>query len=234
MKTLSIALIILGFALSKGTSAETFECTLRLDVFRTSCTYPVLIEEINQDASRALVSVDMSEGWQCLKMRAVVMEPEGFLLNIGNSPTNNGGGGDGSTFSNDSELDVIVTEANSGGVLRAYANDFSNGPRLPGGSGAQPILRIDDFLAPFRRIDFEIGDQCLYAKGRKNSTLQSEFIYRLGGLDEEAGENDFTYWVGVNRVITGLSSRNGSGVQRVRFVLSTDPCEPCLNAHVVE
>ncbi len=59
----------------------------------------------------------------------------------------------------------------------------------------------------------------------KNVTLLSEFIYRLGGNDDEAGLNDFRYWIGINTVVSNLhGSRVGTGVKAMILTVSTEDC----------
>ncbi len=204
---------------------ESTQCHVRIDKkgVNSNCDGPISV--VDSTFEDALVRVDMSEA-QCLKMDVRILNPIGWVLNVGNSPSNNGAGGDGADFTNDSELDIRVLEDTPlPGALRAYTNDNAEETR--------PILTVENFVhrRGYNRINIEIGDQCLRAartrRGKTNAQLQSDFIYRLDGPDEEASENDSLYWIGLNRVISDGSGRLGGGVRNVNFSLSPNACGTC-------
>jgi hypothetical protein len=243
-----LPLFLLGNTL---VSAAQYQCAVAFergtDSFDSNCQSPVVVEELTADD--ALLSVDMT-GWQCLRVAAKIREPGGWVMNVGNSYSNNGGGGDDGDFSNDSELEItfdepLVAESQGQGLLRVFDNDYT--------AQAVPVLKISDFVEPYRSgVHLEVGDQCVSvatcahgrhqgtdeqpgatAEGRRftgvhhNATLQSESVFRLGGSDGEAGANDRLYWIGLNRVVQSGSPRTGTGVQKVFFTLSSDACRSC-------
>ena len=133
-------------------------------------------------------------GWQCFWIEAEINDPEGWIINVGNSYSNNGGGGDSGDFTNDSELEItfdeeLVPESEGQGLLRVFDNGYN--------TQVVPVLKIGDFISEHKSIvQMGIGDQCVNVTPR-NVALQSENVFRLGGADDEAGVNDYLYWVGL-------------------------------------
>jgi hypothetical protein len=233
--------------------AADYSCsiTIRNDGVVSTCQEPITIVDQDDADGRAVVRVDMQsmQNWQCFKAVAVIYEPEGWVINVGNSPTNNGYGGDGTSFSNDSEMQIVVPTDGENGILSLYHNDYSDGP--------YPMMVVDDMISHFSVLELSIGDQYFYAENKgasdikqlfeghhsrdirksyknhkrkrfcrdsKNVKLLSDVIYRLGGNDYEAGSNDFIYWIGINRVIGPTGNRIGSGIKKITLTVSTDAC----------
>ena len=169
---------------------------------------------------KAVVEIDMGAGnYSVLEMKIEIEDPAGdYLLNIGNSPTNNGGGGDAGQFSNDSELDVASDATNPNFILQLYANDYFTTP------GAV-LANLTNLFPPTptivtRILRVKIADQRMCVCNQNTGALrdaESPYIFRLGGPDAEAGGlNDFIYYAAFNRVI-GSPDRTGSGVRTVTF-----------------
>jgi len=135
--------------------------------------------------------------------------PTGYLLNIGDSSTNNAGGGDSGTQSNDSELEIV------NGVLNIYRSD-------EGGSG---LLATESNAAPANgRISIEISNNTItyynYSSGAR-LTWTSPYIFALDGQSDSEGSVNYDIFAGVNRVVRD-TSRTGSGVDSV-YVSFVDP-----------
>jgi hypothetical protein len=165
---------------------------------------------------QAVMEIDM-EGQQALEMKIEISDPGGnWLLNVGNSTSNNGAGGDGGHFSNDSEFDMAKS---TDWELNVYGNDYSIGDGIP-----RPLLRILDFLDEGAdTIRVKIGDGCLWIKTELNgqklnevTLFDNDYIFRLGAPDEECDCLDYQYYAAFNRVIHS-SARTGSGVNKVTF-----------------
>ena len=252
-KTCIIASLLAFFGYQPLMAADyTCSITIRGGEIYSTCQEPVEIVQRDDANGRAIVRVDMQSmgNWNCLNATAVIANPEGWVLNVGNSPTNNGYGGDGATFSNDSETEIVVPSGASSGVLHLYHNDYSVGP--------YPMMTVDELISDFSIMKLSFGDQYFHAKSSaspktrhffkdgqstetsqdysklkwmlshqetKNVTLWSQFIYRLGGSDDEAGRNDFIYWIGINTVVNStIGSRVGSGVRKIIITVTTDAC----------
>lgn len=168
--------------------------------------------------SRAVMKIEMANH-QALEMKIEVNNPGGdWLLNIGNSPSNNGAGGDGRDFSNDSELDIT---GDGDWKLSVYGNDYSIGAGIP-----RPLLRVQDFLGAnaVNIVRVKIGDKRLWIKsepsGNEAVLLDNEYISRLGASDSECNCVDYQYYAAFNRTI-GDSRRTGNGVTKVIFLWSS-------------
>jgi len=154
----------------------------------------------------------------CYTIIIEIEGPTGWWLNLGNSPTNNGAGGDGGTFSYDSELDMHNTQ------LMISGNDYDHDkcPKL-----SHPYVNIRNFVNPSDKIIIQVHDgfvriesgatgnvvtlpECL--PGQYARAVQP-CIFACGHNRKDAehnGPNDYTYWLGLNQVVNG--SRSGSGV----------------------
>jgi len=185
--------------------------------------YPSLSLDLDGSAVEA---IDMGN-YTVLEMKIMIVDPAGpWLLNIGNSPSNNGGGGDGGDFANDSELDITGDGDNF--ILQLYANDYFSTP------GAV-LANLTDLFPPTPTIVLwvlrvKIADQKMCALVENTGALrgdpdnpdpESQYIFRLGGADKEHlpnYQNDFIYYAAFNRVISGTPDRTGSGVTKVTFM----------------
>jgi len=182
----------------------------------------------------AVVEIDMGAGnYSVLEMKIEIQAPSGgWLLNIGNSPTNDGAGGDYGDFANDSELDVYGDATYPNFILQLYANQYFS---TPGAVVANlvPLFNLQPTPTPVLWIlRIKIADQKMCALVENTGALrgdpdnpapESPYVFRLGGPDNEAnggvGPNDYKYYAAFNRVIyTDVHpDRTGSGVTKVTF-----------------
>ncbi|MCL6582592.1 MAG: hypothetical protein K6U11_03055 [bacterium] len=207
------------------------------DVINSSCNCsgPVNIVP-GPGPQRGVVEVDMTN-YTTLTVDVEFKTPQGYVLNIGDSETNNGHGGDAGTTSNDAELDIIapiiappypdfddetkVLPAYLLNIpLRVFPNDFSY-PEHP-----RPMLQVDNFLKPQGKTSAKFIIKAKYVNSTNNSqnaTLQSAYLLRLENVDLErpGGMNDKKWWIGVNRVICDpYGVRVGQGVTWIKFTLN--------------
>jgi hypothetical protein len=209
------------FASPALATANEYNCQLKLKpVASNDCSAPVTVSEfIPGDEAVLHVNMNGAGGpYSCMTVELVLASPNGWVANIGNSPTNNGLGGfdsagDGGVGPRDSELEV---RAGATSNLRVYGNQ--NSP--PGTLNAHNMLTVDDFASGLSRLTFEVDDGSLRARDSlsgKNACLRSPFIYR---------RPDQFYHIGLNRVIdlTGVPGRVGNGVWSADITLSSTPC----------
>ncbi|MCO4773628.1 MAG: hypothetical protein KDA24_26585 [Deltaproteobacteria bacterium] len=134
---------------------------------------------------------------------------DNWALNIGNSPSNNGWGGDGSEFANDTEVQLW----NNG--VQVIQNDFGvnvGEPQILAGFGPATDLSGD-------LVEATVCDG-YFAWDSSTSTgdVTDPHLFQIDGdeADFQASANDYsndTYlWIGVGRTI-GWAGRNGTGVQ---------------------
>ncbi len=131
-----------------------------------------------------------------------------WALNIGNSPSNNGWGGDGSQFANDSEIQLwrngVQVLSNDYG-LNATGNVF-----LPGVSPATDLA--GDF------VEATVCDGYFSWENDAGFTETiSPYLFQIDGDEADfqaGGSNDSILWIGINRTV-GTPYRSGSGVQNM-------------------
>jgi 3',5'-cyclic AMP phosphodiesterase CpdA len=201
-------------------------CYLDFNTGENTCQPPCAVVQpyepnggIDWALKRAVMEINM-ENQQSIEMKIEISEPGGnWLLNIGNSPSNNGAGGDGGDFSNDSELNIAFDES---WELEVYGNDYSIDAGIP-----RPLLNLVDFLGRGAdTIRIKIGDGRLWVRTELNgqklnevTLFDNDYIFRLGASDAECNCLDYQYYAAFNRVIYD-SRRTGSGVDRVTFLWS--------------
>ncbi|MCP4664352.1 MAG: hypothetical protein GY856_53895, partial [bacterium] len=139
--------------------------------------------------------------------------PSLWTVNIGDSRTNNGYGGDGATQSNDAEMQVYGT------TMRAYGKD---------GTPSQPLTQVTGIAASGTLLTIDVSDEQLrwHNYSGEADTLTSPYLYALDGQPDSEGPVNYDVYAGFNRTI-GSSYRNGTGVTKVRIRLfaESEVCE---------
>lgn len=123
----------------------------------------------------------------------------GYLFNIGDSNTNNGYGGDGSTQENDSEVDGFSS------IIRVFGSDKCGTTHFASYSNAtgSAVSSVTIYIGPqyFRVVnnlgfDESVCDDCMFA---------------LSGQSDNQGSINEDVYVALNRVVS-YTYRNGIGV----------------------
>ncbi|HEV2704913.1 MAG TPA: hypothetical protein VGV59_03255 [Pyrinomonadaceae bacterium] len=157
----------------------------------------------------AVFTINVDKGCRCANI-AVEYEgtPSGWTVNIGDSPTNNGFGGD-SSGSPDSEAEAQVLDQ----ALSVY-NSFNPSIDPPG-----TVDRIfhQELALTNGAAKFVVCDQYL-SYGQPHGVLQTPAIKRLFALPDPAVGNSLIF-AGFNRVVSGPGSRIGQGARRVTMSL---------------
>lgn len=227
----------------------TYTCTLdfTVDPYQCDCEGPVILNWVNGDENRAVMKIDMKNDWGVenveLNLNVWFNEaPSGWVMNFGNSETNNGGCGDSATFSCDSEFDIRVYPDSE------YPNTLSVCPNDYGELINRPLLEVDNFFpstnkpstqtGSLSKASFIVKDHHMSVEFLRptkwpiNAELNSEYLFRLNHPDEE-GAPDWIYWLGVNRVIQPIGgpsySRNGGGIEKIEFTLKAYSLSPPPN-----
>ena len=137
-------------------------------------------------------------------MRVVfyVTNPSGWTVHVADSPSCNGGGGDGRQFSNDAEVQLLET------TVSGYSNDLN-----PDGAGTVLFSDTEDLS---RQCS---GQTWIVSDGRFQviavATLidvTSPYLLRLNPPADIEGRPDALWYVGFNRTV-GDESRAGTGLQ---------------------
>jgi hypothetical protein len=196
---------------SCGPQPSTYECVLDVTTGQTDCSGAVQVTEyvpIPGGVPTALVRLDFA-GFDHFAMTAALCDHAGWVINLGDSHSNNGGGGDSHHFSNDSELQILDRS------LRIFADDTQPVNRL--------LLEEPNFLwmpddCGSTTIAVSRAPQAGFVSAQGNVVIQnfsSEHLFRIGAPDTE-GVSDTIMWAGLNRTILS-NARRGQGVQNVRF-----------------
>lgn len=179
-----------------------YECTADLLTGQTDCSGQVTLDEIASPMAR--FTVDMT-GMATLEVRLESCDPTGNWLDIADSPTCNGFGGDGSSSSNDAELHL------SGGSVGLFANDFVTSPATtPLFTGSIPTTGCAERV-------FSIADQRVQSFS-PCIDVQSPYALRLNPPLDMEGTPDARWYIGLNRVVSD-TSRSGTGVESATFCL---------------
>ena len=144
--------------------------------------------------------------------------PAGLSVNIGDSATNNGGGGDAGTQSNDAELQIgslLSNPAATWPTLVLFGNDASPEPgHLQGEVGGFAGTASDVFLTIGNR--YVAWNNGLGLSG----SITSDHQFALDGQADSEGAVNYDFFAGFNRSVDG--GRFGHGVAQVTVCLSTD------------
>jgi hypothetical protein len=145
--------------------------------------------------------------------------PTGYSVDIGDSSTENGGGGDSGTQSNDAETQITTEGTPSSGVVRVYGKDgtpsysglplgfLAVAPAFVGGGTTTATITV--------RNNFVSWDN---NQGNSGS-LSSPYLYALAGQPDSEGPVNYDIYAAFNRVVDG-PYRIGTGVGSVTVTLS--------------
>jgi hypothetical protein len=143
--------------------------------------------------------------------------PSGFTLDIGDSITDNAGGGDSATQSNDSE--VWIEED----VYKIASNDYNDryNPNNP-----YPYYTVINNFVPQGGGNITLGVANEFTSWNNNNgvsgSLSSPYIFALNGQADNEGPINYDVFAAFNRVVDG-NYRNGEGLSAVTIHLSTVP-----------
>jgi hypothetical protein len=139
-------------------------------------------------------------------------EIEGWTLNIGDSATNNGGGGDGCTQSNDAELQVRDK------TFKLFGNDL-----MYYSHGFNFLYDVQDVVNEGEILSIKVADCRMKLKNRNGIiNTKSPYLYALAGQQDWEGSVNYDIYAGFNRVIRS-PYRRGRGVSKVTIMLKPGP-----------
>ncbi|NJK73660.1 MAG: hypothetical protein HC942_05275 [Microcoleus sp. SU_5_6] len=145
--------------------------------------------------------------------------PSGWTVNLGDSQSNNGYGGDASTQSRDAEMQIVNQN------MTVFGNDYNT----PAG-GELTQGKVLNFARKNSRVELEVSNEKLAwdnKNGLKN-TLKSPYLYALKNQSDATGALNSEIYAGFNRVISGPGNRIGSGASKVTILLN--PIDYAINA----
>ncbi len=136
--------------------------------------------------------------------------PSDWTVNIGDSATNNGGGGDAATQSNDCEMQVA-----GGTTMTVYGKD---------GTPSQPLTQVSGIAGLGTLLSLEVSNELLLWDNRAGAadTLESPYLYALAGQPDSEGPVNYDVFAGFNRTVYA-AYRDGTGVSYVTVILEQEP-----------
>jgi hypothetical protein len=178
-----------------------YACVADPTTANSTCSGPIVSQMMG--SGQAVFQVDLT-GFSQLYLALTICDPTDWVLNIGNSPSNNGAGGDAAQFSNDSELQIQNT------TFAVYGNQ----------NASTPLLLTDPAFIPGAGCvnrGIIVGDSLVETLSPPH-TVTSPYVFRINQPDTE-GQPDALFYVGLNRVVSIGSPRTGSGVSLASFCL---------------
>lgn len=157
---------------------------------------------ITVTGNQGVGSIDMT-GRTELFVTAFICDPTGYVVHVGDSPSNDGSGGDAGQFSNDAEVYL------NGSTLEVWGNDFSP-------MGAKQLESAPAFAPAAGCFDFEMSVRDQEVETTKPSQLlvQSPFLLRIDPPMDPEGKPDALWYIGLDRT-PGNVLRSGSGLATV-------------------
>ncbi|NLI76090.1 MAG: hypothetical protein GX442_06565 [Candidatus Riflebacteria bacterium] len=188
-------------------------CEIDLVANRFGCRRPDAIHvfEGPHDGQVVVKVVLDPRGTEMTRARFEVLygdQASGWTVNIGDSPSNNGWGGDSSDQTRDSELQVLD------GALTVICDDVGLAALKD-----KNLLALPDFARPGDTVTFEVENNRLVYWNNRGSegNVDSPYLFCLAGQDDKEGPVNYDLFAGFNRVVQG--GRTGTGVKRVRITL---------------
>ncbi|KAL4225594.1 positive regulation of smoothened signaling pathway [Mactra antiquata] len=166
---------------------------------------------------QAVVKIDFSGPFKGAELTLYYGKlPRSWTLDISDSPTGDGFGGDDGTTSNMAEVQILNRQMRIyGNMLPGYMDATSDGGLL--------IKVIDGFATKGSKAVISITDERLkWSRGKIDDYLDSKFLFTLSGQKPLFGEIEHDVYIGFNRVVAG-NYRNGSGLCAVDVRLIKSP-----------
>ncbi len=216
--SLTLAFTLLVTALP---AAAQYKCDVNLAANTSSCTGgPITAVSGGNTDDQRTFRVNTS-GYARLDALIEVCNPTGWWIHFGDSPGNDGGGGDGGQTYHDAETYFTGTTFYTIGTYNYSQGALDPIVTVPN-LVASNICRTVHYTLQESRVDFDDDGN---AADTALQTVQSLSLHEVSPYNESDGEdpygNDANYWyAGINRTYAD-AYRNGTGVTRVCFVLST-------------
>jgi hypothetical protein len=136
--------------------------------------------------------------------------PDGWSVNIGDSITNNGRGGDTGHEFNDAEVQLVDGQLLVYGNEETRTRDAKDGRRL--------LFTLDDVVRRDETVALEVSNDRLGINyGGGIEVVESPYLFALDGQLDRAGLANYEIYAAFNRTIDGSS--NGSGISQVVVTL---------------
>jgi hypothetical protein len=204
----SLSILTLGLLSSTPALAAVaaVQCTVNLVNNTTTCGGVPGVSFVAPPASgQTVMNIDLST-YQSARFDVTYnAPPTNWTVDIADSSTDNGWGGDAGTQSNDAETQVLNQD------MSVYGSDACHGQLLQNVPGFAQSGGTITFVVSNNRLDY------LNASG--SGTLTSSCLYALAGQPDTEGPVNYNIFAAFNRVVA-TSSRSGTGVSSVLLTLT--------------
>lgn len=184
-------------------------CYLDIDagVITSSCSSGLSNDiSVVSSTNGLVVEVDM-QNWKKLQVGTRIQNPQAYAMNIGNSPSNDGWGGDRSHFSNDSEMHLYNSS------VYVYGNDNIGGSLLHSQGGAVPTTGLPVIWATICDGYFNwYAYEPISNQGNNFTVTDSVGLFQIDGneYDQNPNGNDTKLYIGLERTIANTSRTGGN------------------------
>jgi hypothetical protein len=203
------AMASIGAALSRDVQCR-LRCVLDPRADRNDCgSWLTWLSPPSAGSARSAAAIDLPPGSRLLRLRFEVCDPHGLWLHVGDSPSNDGAGGDAGHFSNDAELELRATG------LWMYGNDYGRSADLRD----LTLASVPDFVAASgcTRRTLVLGDGVLESRDPA-VRVRSPYALRLQPPHDHEGTPDRRWYIGINRsVASDTPERSGAGLAWVEL-----------------
>ncbi|MEZ4733538.1 MAG: VWA domain-containing protein [Caldilineaceae bacterium] len=192
---------------------QPLSCTIDLPAAWHDCGRIGSVQLIELGDAQALLQLTLDPAHGYVRARfdiAYAGAPRGWSVNLGDSPTNSGTGGDAGQQSNDAEVQLVDA------ALLVYGNDDT--PVQETSDGYRQIFGLPDAVRGGETLSLEVANERLGINtGGGIEVITSPYLFALNRQPDRAGTVNYDLYAAFNRTIDG--SRSGSGVNQVVVTL---------------
>jgi len=223
-----VAATVASLPAAAGTTGSTYyQCTVNISGGSHTCTDGVITLTTNSGIYR-VARVDLAAAsYQRLDAFLDVCNPSGWWSHLADSPTCNGYGGDAGTSDHDAEAQLLGTTFGLYGTSGSGLIDSSQSV-----TPATGCYRVQWTIYEDRVLFDDDGNPADSARVTLASSYSFESApYNEPDTEDPGGADANRWYVGLNRTVYA-SYRNGTGVNKACFVLSTttSPSNATLSA----
>lgn len=197
-----------------GLAQGTYTCVISTSGGHTCDGFNVSVTNTGGNTRTAILNLNASFSWQYLVLRAQTCNATGWTLHVGDSVSNNGGGGDALDANHDAELQALDS------TVSVFASDYASGVFTTAAGPPSSGCAVQEY-----RIfnHYVYVDPNVATSGGEAAWLY--WFFDFPPYDEPDNEDwDLSelnrIYLGLNRTY-GTASRSGSGLSQLCVFLST-------------
>lgn len=207
-------------AMAATTGTTYYQCTVNVSGNTNDCTNGI-VTVTTSSGSQRVARVDLAPSFVRLDAFVDVCSPTGWWIHFADSPTCNGGGGDGGQTDHDAEAYLNGLAFEMFGMYNKTRSAFEVVQRSEGVAAASGCYRVQWTIYESRVLYDDDGNPADTPRIENRSVFGFESApYAEPDGEDSSGADANRWYVGMNRTV-GSSSRSGTGVTRACFVVST-------------